>query len=75
MKASETITLDVKPCIGRFYVLYAKELGRQVLANCIDATPEGVPKRMRVQKCSKNGGDVLMPHQYTIMEVDPQWED
>jgi len=66
---------ETKSCIGRFYILYVKELKRRVLANCIDATPEGVPKRMRIQKCSINGGDVLMPGQYDIMEVDPQWED
>lgn len=62
-------------CIGAFYTLYVPAFGVRVVANCIDATPEGRPKRMRIQRSLTHGGDVLQPHQYEIMEENTLFED
>lgn len=69
------ITIEKPDCIGSFYIVYAPELDRRLLVNCIDATPDGKPKRMRIQKSMDHGGMVLMPGQYSIIEKNPQWED
>ena len=72
---SGTLTINKPDCIGSFYIVYATELKERVLCNCIDATLDGEPKRMRVQKHMAHGGNVLQPHQYEIIEKNPLWED
>ena len=72
---SKTIRIKRADCIGRFYIIYSPEFNERLLANCIDAFPEGTPKRMRVQRHMSHGGKVIQPHQYEILEENPQWED
>lgn len=72
---SGTISIDRPDCIGSFYIVYAIQFKERVLCSCIDATPDGRPKRMRVQKNMAHGGEVLMPDQYDIIEKNPMWED
>jgi hypothetical protein len=54
-------------CIGGFYWLEVPSWHECVVANCIDATPEDRPKRMRVQNGSHQG-EVVMPREYQLME-------
>jgi hypothetical protein len=54
--------------IGCFYTIVIGDYN--VHANCIDATPDGQPKRMRVQTPGKLQGRVMMPAEYTILERD-----
>jgi hypothetical protein len=74
-------TIDYSPTvktpryIGRWFILYVDEYKERVLATCVDETTTGAPKRMRIQKHMAHGGKVLMPHQYEVLEEDPQWED
>jgi hypothetical protein len=72
---SGTLTIYKPDCIGSWYIVYAPEFKERLLCNCIDATTEGKPKRMRVQKHMAHGGKVLQPHQYQIIEKNPLWED
>ena len=72
---SGTMRIHKPRCIGTYYIIFCKRDNRRLLANCIDATPSGRPKRMRVQACGDRQGDVLVPGQYEIMEKDPLWED
>lgn len=72
---SETIRIIRPKCIGTFYIIYVEEFKARFLANCIDATPDGEPKRMRIQKCMFHGGEVVQPHEYEIIEEDVKWED
>lgn len=72
---SGTMLVDKPDCIGRWYVLFCKSLNQRFLANCIDATDTGRPKRMRIQQDPVHGGKVLQPADYDIIEADPDWED
>ena len=60
-------------CIGHFFVIGVGN--ERFLANCIDATPDDAPKRMRIQTFGSRKGDVVMPGDYIIFEKDPDWED
>lgn len=53
-------------CIGKFYAI--EHQGQCYAASCIDSS-EGKPKRMRIQRDIFLGGNVLMPHEYKIMEA------
>lgn len=61
--------------IGRFYIVYCNKYHLRFLTTCIDETPDGTPKRMRVQHSVSHGGEVLQPCDYEIIERDPMWED
>jgi hypothetical protein len=59
--------MSAKSCIGGFYWLKTPQWHEVVVANCIDATPDGRPKRMRVQN-GDHQGEVVMPGEYMILE-------
>lgn len=72
---SGTLTVEKAECIGHFFVILDKKTGHRYLANCIDANSEGNPKRMRIQLDPLRQGEVVQPHQYLIMEADPDVDD
>lgn len=62
-----SIDMPRSRCIGGFYWLSVPQWHEVVVANCIDATPEDRPKRMRVQN-GDHQGEVVMPNEYLLME-------
>lgn len=72
---SGPLTVDKPDCIGLFFVVLCKKRGNRYLVNCIDATPDGRPKRMRIQLDPIRQGEVLQPHEYVIVEQNPDVGD
>lgn len=60
-------------CIGRYYVIVWQ--GERFLANCIDATWNDRPKKMRIQHSLTHGGKVVQRGDFEIVEKDPTYED
>lgn len=71
---TSTLTVERPKCIGAFYMVYCEKTHRQHVASCIDATPEGRPKRLRLQT-GERAGEVMMPGDYTIIERVYEWDD
>lgn len=69
------LKVEVPDCIGKFFVIACTKGTGQFVANCIDATPDGKPKRMRIQFDPVRQGEVLQPHQYQIMEEHPDVDE
>lgn len=69
------LKIEVPDCIGQFFVVLCLKKRERFVANCIDAYPDGRPKRMRIQFDPVRQGDVLQPHEYQIMEEHPDVDE
>jgi len=69
---SGPLAVEMPTCIGHYYIIESG--GERFLTACIDES-EGRPKRMRQAECDTRYSRVFQPHQYTVIEKDPLWQD